>query len=164
MRWRIQNPEGGEQQVELVAVEGNKFKLRIDGQPATLELLGVPEGLCKVRWDGRVQEIFVARNGERIAVSAQNRLFLLAVSDGRIGPEGRSKSRTGGTLRAQMPGRVVKLLCQVGEVVSADQGLVVVEAMKMENELRAPAAGTVRRIAAQPGLAVEAGQVLVEIE
>jgi pyruvate carboxylase subunit B len=86
------------------------------------------------------------------------------VSDGRIGPEGRSKSRTGGTLRAQMPGRVVKLLCQVGEVVSADQGLVVVEAMKMENELRAPAAGTVRRIAAQPGLAVEAGQVLVEIE
>ena len=67
-------------------------------------------------------------------------------------------------LVAPMPGLIVRVNVAVGAEVSAGQGLVVMEAMKMENELRAPAAGRVRSINAEPGTAVEKGAVLVELE
>jgi pyruvate carboxylase subunit B len=62
-----------------------------------------------------------------------------------------------------MPGLVVRVLVDTGQQVAAGTGLVVLEAMKMENELKAPAAGTVSLIRAEAGAAVEKGQVLVEI-
>jgi len=65
---------------------------------------------------------------------------------------------------APMPGKVVAVLVQEGEDVVEGQGLIVVEAMKMENELRAPKAGVVRKLAAQPGVAVEGGAALCVIE
>jgi biotin carboxyl carrier protein len=65
-------------------------------------------------------------------------------------------------LKAPMPGLVVRVLVVPGDQVAAGQGLVVLEAMKMENELRAPAGGIVRSVSAVPGQAVEKGQVLVE--
>jgi pyruvate carboxylase subunit B len=67
-------------------------------------------------------------------------------------------------LIAPMPGMIVRVAVQVGDAVEAGQGLVVMEAMKMENELRAPAAGTVKAILAQPGTAVEKGAILLELE
>jgi len=67
-------------------------------------------------------------------------------------------------LVAPMPGMIVRVAVQVGDVVQAGQGLVVMEAMKMENELRAGAAGTVKAVLAQPGVAVEKGAVLLELE
>ena len=69
-----------------------------------------------------------------------------------------------GRVVAPMPGRVVKLLVAPGERVEARQGVVVVEAMKMENELRAPIAGVVREVRAVEGASVEAQAVLVVIE
>ncbi len=65
---------------------------------------------------------------------------------------------------APMPGLIVRLHVQVGDTVTAGQPMVVMEAMKMENELRAPAAGVVKAVLAQPGKAVEKGTVLVELE
>ncbi len=67
-------------------------------------------------------------------------------------------------LTAPMPGLIVAVRVQPGDIVQAGQGLVVMEAMKMENELRAPAAGTVRSVAVTPGTAVERGALLVELE
>ncbi len=67
-------------------------------------------------------------------------------------------------LLAPMPGLIVRVAVQAGDVVSAGQGLVVMEAMKMENELRAAAGGTVKAVHAQPGQAVEKGALLVELE
>jgi acetyl/propionyl-CoA carboxylase alpha subunit len=65
---------------------------------------------------------------------------------------------------APMPGRVVRVLVNPGDQVTARQGVVVVEAMKMENELRSPKGGTVREVSVTPGTSVEAGRVLVVIE
>ena len=67
-------------------------------------------------------------------------------------------------LVAPMPGMIVRVAVQVGDLVPAGQGLVVMEAMKMENELRAAAAGTVKAVLAKPGTAVEKGAVLLELE
>ena len=65
---------------------------------------------------------------------------------------------------APMPGRVVRVLVAVGDEVAPRQGVVVVEAMKMENELRAPKGGRVKDVSVTPGTSVEAGRVLVVIE
>jgi len=65
---------------------------------------------------------------------------------------------------APMPGMIVRVSAQVGDQVQPGQGLVVMEAMKMENELRATSAGTVRAVLVQPGTAVEKGTVLLELE
>lgn len=67
-------------------------------------------------------------------------------------------------VRAPMPGLVLRVLAEVGDTVEAGQGLVVLEAMKMENELRAPAAGTLAAVHAAPGAAVAKNDLLVEIE
>ena len=63
-----------------------------------------------------------------------------------------------------MPGRVVKVLVTAGQAVEARQPLVIVEAMKMENELRAPRAGTVASVLVADGMPVEAGTVLVVVQ
>jgi biotin carboxyl carrier protein len=83
---------------------------------------------------------------------------------GRFGRRGSSAEQgTSGPRRivAPMPGRVVKVLVRPGDMVDARQGLVVVEAMKMENELRAPGAGTVTEVKVTEGASVEANTVLV---
>jgi biotin carboxyl carrier protein len=67
-------------------------------------------------------------------------------------------------ITAPMPGRIVKVLVTPGEAVAARQGLVVVEAMKMENELRSPKDGTVAEVKVSEGMSVEAGAVLVVVE
>jgi len=66
-------------------------------------------------------------------------------------------------LVAPMPGLIVRVNAKPGDVVQPGQPLVVMEAMKMENELRSSSAGTVKSIAVQPGAAVEKGAVLVEL-
>ena len=67
-------------------------------------------------------------------------------------------------LSAPMPGMIIRLNVQEGDKVHVGQGLVVMEAMKMENELRASAPGTVRRVLVSPGTAVEKGTLLLELE
>lgn len=80
---------------------------------------------------------------------------LSAASAGPAGPA---------PVRAPMPGLIVRINVQVGDRVQAGQGIVVMEAMKMENELRATAAGTVRSVDVTPGTAVEKGALLVALE
>jgi pyruvate carboxylase subunit B len=65
---------------------------------------------------------------------------------------------------APMPGLIVRVEARVGEQVRAGQGLIVMEAMKMENELRAQASGTIKAVHVAPGTAVEKGTVLVELQ
>jgi acetyl/propionyl-CoA carboxylase alpha subunit len=67
-------------------------------------------------------------------------------------------------LKAPMPGLIVRVNVKVGDAVEAGQGVVVMEAMKMENELRATAAGTVKSVDVAPGQAVEKGALLVSLE
>jgi biotin carboxyl carrier protein len=83
----------------------------------------------------------------------------------RRGPGGATDGPSGiRHVLAPMPGRVVKVLVKAGDRVTARQGLVVVEAMKMENELRAPAEAIVRDVRATEGASVEAGAILVVLE
>jgi biotin carboxyl carrier protein len=75
-----------------------------------------------------------------------------------------TKSTGPAPLVAPMPGMIVRVNIADGDTVQPGQGLVVMEAMKMENELRATAAGTVKRVLVAPGMAVEKGTLLLEME
>jgi biotin carboxyl carrier protein len=78
-----------------------------------------------------------------------------------IRTRGGAAAAGGQVLKAPMPGRVVLVEVAVGQVVKPGDGLVILEAMKMENEVRAPHAGTIERVSVQPGARVEGGDELV---
>ena len=107
-----------------------------------------------------------------IGVEVGGRIFETVVAAKR-GQERFSERAAGNTppdadsiyaIKAPMPGRVVRVLVAAGDRVTARQGVVVVEAMKMENELRTPRDGTVKQVLVAGGTAVETGAVLVLIE
>jgi len=105
------------------------------------------------------------RNGE-LLVSLEGRTALVTVNGRRSGHGVDAGAHGHGdvAITAPMPGRVLRVLVAAGQEVSARQGVVVVEAMKMENELRAPRPGRVKQIDVAPGTSVEAGRVLAVIE
>ena len=134
----------------LGAVTGTPLRqLMVDGRPVTLSM----ESLGRGRWA-------LTRGGDRLE---------LEVLDERthhirslVGGGGDRKALD--VLKAPMPGLVLRVLVQPGDAVSAGMGLVVLEAMKMENELTASASAVVKAVRVAPGEAVEKGQALLEFE
>lgn len=103
---------------------------------------------------------------DELLVTLGGRLAVVLVNGRRAHRAADGAARAHGEIAivAPMPGRVVRLLVAPGDEVTVRQGIVVVEAMKMENELRAPRAGRVKDITVVPGTSVEAGRVLAVIE
>ena len=103
--------------------------------------------------------------GERL-VHVDGRTVAVAIADSRtlFGRRPHEATGAGGRVTAPMPGRVVKILVKPGDPVAPGQALAVVEAMKMENELRAPGAGTVTAVLAREGMSIEAHAVVVVVE
>ncbi|HEU4636706.1 MAG TPA: acetyl-CoA carboxylase biotin carboxyl carrier protein subunit [Edaphobacter sp.] len=101
------------------------------------------------------------------AVVIAGRRYEFAVEDPRA-LQGRGGAGEGGSgprpVKAPMPGRVVRVLVGEGDEVDAMQGVVVIEGMKMQNELKAPRAGRISRVAVVADTTVEAGQVLIVVE
>lgn len=103
-------------------------------------------------------ELLITLGGRTIAATVNGRRTGRAAADSVAGGHGEQ------AVTAPMPGRVVRVLVAPGDEVDVRQGVVVVEAMKMENELRSPRAGRVKDVTVAPGTSVEAGRVLVVIE
>jgi acetyl/propionyl-CoA carboxylase alpha subunit len=119
---------------------------------------------------GRSYDVAIERQpGGRRVVHVDGRVFPCSLAEPRI-----SRRRPGSAvapgpagawrLVVPMPGRVVRVFVGPGDAVAPGQGLVVVEAMKMENELRAPRAGIVAEVRVREGMAVEANAVLLVLE
>ena len=146
--------DGREHLVDAVRVQGNTWSLIVRNADGTsvrsAEVIVVPQN-----GNGSV-DVFI--DGHRIAVG--QRTGLGRRTRGVAGAHGAGPQR----LAAPMPGKVVRVLVKVGDDVQPRQGLVVVEAMKMENELRAARAGRVREVFVQEGQSVEAGTALVVVE
>jgi biotin carboxyl carrier protein len=102
----------------------------------------------------------------QLLVNLDGRTATVTVNGRRTGHAADASAHAAGevAITAPMPGRVVRVLAAAGDAVNARQGIVVVEAMKMENELRAPRAGRIKEICAAPGTSVEAGRILAVIE
>ncbi|MEO8481428.1 MAG: biotin/lipoyl-containing protein [Acidobacteriota bacterium] len=152
---------GGRFRVAIRDLEGDQPArvYVVDSRPTAL-------GLSLAFDDGRMADPAVTTrpNGEYLIQFPGVDVPVLV--DGRRRRQGESAGAGQGQQRitAPMPGRVLRVLVQSGDDVVARQGLVVVEAMKMENELRAARAGRVREVVVTEGTSVEAGRLLVVIE
>jgi biotin carboxyl carrier protein len=154
-----------------VVVEGplpnGTFRLTIDGQAHDVDARVVRPGTWSLVIGDRTYTVDLDHRRGGIAASVGASEALLQVEDAlhrrlAAAAQPRDKAR-GETLRAPIAGKVVKLLVAVGDNVAPGTAVIVLEAMKMENELVAERGGAVSAIHKQPGQAVETGDVLVEL-
>ncbi|MGA2878376.1 MAG: biotin/lipoyl-containing protein [Bryobacteraceae bacterium] len=126
----------------------------------------VEPGVYAVLLDGASFEIRLTETSQGLSAEAGGRRFTVEVRDPRDTSRGFRGSVGSGrqNVAAPIPGKVVRVLVKVGDVVDAGQGLVVVEAMKMQNEMKAARPGRVIEIRAHAGDTVAAGDTLAVLE
>ncbi len=147
-------------------VDGPKFRYRReDGQVVEGAFTRQPleAGSFSILINGNSYRVYPGAPGERVV---NGRPLAIEVSDPRAFLVRRGAAATQGRLEiaAQMPGKVVQLLVSAGDPVEAGQGLLVVEAMKMQNEMKSPKTGRVVEVRTKPGAPVAAGEVLMVVE
>ncbi len=157
------------QTVELEPLGEGRFRAKLGDRLISVEVLELPGGAMSLLVDGKSYDLRLEEKNDKVRVSVRDQQFLVDVVDERrrrLREAAGHKLHVEGAqvIEAPMPGKVVRLLVKVGDEVAEGQGLVVVEAMKMENELKSPKAGKVKEITAKEGLAVEGGAKLLVVE
>jgi len=158
-----------------VTIDGNSAQLSIDGDRVRYQrenrdpvegaysLAAAGAGAYSVLFGGRSYAV-ASLGGDEFSVNG--RVLHVEVFDPRgrraRGAVGAAEGRQ--TVAAPMPGRVIRVLVEAGQAVEAGQGLIVVEAMKMQNEMKSPKAGRVIEVKASDGATVAAGDILIVIE
>lgn len=167
--------------VELPSLPGaGEITCIIDGRPLTVDaraltpgvlsllLLDSPaEGLNPVLHAGQQYRCILdaSAEGEAVIINGQRMPFTIDDPRSLRARRGAGAGSDGPrAVKAPMPGRVVRILVAQDDEVAAHQGLIVIEAMKMQNELKSPKAGRIARIAAQVGETVQSGDILLVVE
>lgn len=157
-------------QIEVRRTGGNRFAVATDSHALigmNIDAREIAPNIYSILLNGRAFEAVVVPAAEEVLVRCGAYEFHAVVSDPRawrggrgalFGAEGKQQ------VIAPMPGKIVRILVSAGQMVEAGQGLLVVEAMKMQNEIRAPKAGKIERIFVREGQAVAAGEALVTID
>ncbi|HVR43178.1 MAG TPA: biotin/lipoyl-containing protein [Thermoanaerobaculia bacterium] len=158
----------GDREIPLtVERRGSAYAIRMDGRERIADLVQAGPSLRTLRFpDGRQFLLLAHRDGSEYRITLAGRKVEVMIEDPlavrRAGmdhePEGEA------TIRASMPGRVIRVLCSAGEQVRKGQGIVILEAMKMENEISAPRDGRVAEVHVAGGATVERGTPLVTLE
>jgi len=149
--------------VEVRGSDGH-YSVNVDGETHEVSVSDVAHGFTRLRIGAHGHELGLEREGSGYRVSFPGdslSVELAEVARGSAVPARRDHGPA--RLTAPMPGRIVRVLSEVGADVVAGQGLVVIEAMKMENELRAPRGGRLLELLAREGQAVEAGALLAVV-
>ncbi len=154
--------------VDIEPAGDNRYKLTLHGVTHLVDALTLPHGAVSMLVDGESYGVEFEENGDEVGVLVRGQVTRVDVADER---RLRLRAGTAGfsaegkqLIVAPMPGKVVKVLVKVGDEVKQGQGLVVVEAMKMENELKSPKDGKVVELFAKEGATVENNAKLVVVE
>jgi biotin carboxyl carrier protein len=159
----------GEKRFEIF-IDGSYSAVKIDGREVKVDHRSLRSGaLQSVLADGVNYEFALRRSGNGFDVWVGSEQLHVDINDEKAERlkqlTGVSKSDIrGGALKAPMPGLVLKVEVAIGQHVKMGDGLMIIEAMKMENELKAHAPGIVKAINVKPGQSVEKNQVLVVFE
>ena len=158
--------DGRNYQLELNRVEG-RWQCRLDGREIQLDAISPRRDVLSILIDGKAYEVKRERTATDLHLWVGPARYQAELRDprslrGRKGAGGDDKGPK--KLIAPMPGKVVRLLVAEKTQVEAGQGILVVEAMKMQNEIKSPKAGIVQKIVATEGGAVNAGDVLAIVE
>jgi biotin carboxyl carrier protein len=152
--------------IELMRT-GEQWKCVLDGGELLVDVVYSQNEVLSLLLGGKSYEVKQEIVGTETNVIVGHERFTVSVRDPR---SFRSRSRAGASeqgvmkIKAPMPGKVVRVLAGVGTQVEAGQSVLVIEAMKMQNELKAPKTGVVKKINVTEGVAVDAGQALAEVE
>jgi len=155
---------GKSRTVELATRDGQR-QVALDGKTRNVDCLPITPGLYSILLDGRSFEARVREAEGELTVKIGGHEFAFRVEDPRQWRKRGAAMEAEGKQQvvASMPGKIVRVLVAVGDVVNGGQGIVVVEAMKMQNELRSPKTGKVERLLVAEGQAVNAGDILAVI-
>ena len=158
--------DGTPHQVELQQ-DGRLWHCRVDGREITVDAVFTAADVLSMLVDHRAQEIkreFSVLGDTHIIIGSER--FAAEVRDPRSLRSRRAAAGVEGPqkLLAPMPGKVVRVLVKEKDQVEAGQGVLVVEAMKMQNEIKSPKKGTVQRLAVSEGSNVNAGETMAVIE
>jgi biotin carboxyl carrier protein len=163
------NVDGREYSVELKrsAQGANVWVCTVNSKRLELDAIRVADGVLSILIEGRNYEIKrdLTASGEHLSLNG--RAFQCEVRDPRALRGRRSASDYAEgpkRITAPMPGKVVRVVAAAGTEVEVGQGVIVIEAMKMQNELKSPKKGKVQKIVASEGAAVNAGDTLAIIE
>jgi biotin carboxyl carrier protein len=142
------------------------FRVTVDGVERLVDVRKLEADFYSILTDGRSFEVSVEREGNRYHArhGATQRVVSLTDATRRGREDLRAAGHGPSAVVSVMPGRVARVLVAEGDEVAVGQGLVVVEAMKMENEIGAPRAGRVSAVHVEAGRAVEAGTTLLVLE
>jgi biotin carboxyl carrier protein len=160
----------GERHEVQIRIDGARVFAQIDGRSYQLEARVSKPGFHLLMLEGRVYECLVdadAGRREIAEVHIGGRDFAVTLIDPkrlRGGQSAGAQAAGAAQVVAPMPGKIVRVLVEEGAQVEAGDGIVIVEAMKMQNELKSPRAGTVTTLHAQAGATVNVGEVLAVIE
>jgi biotin carboxyl carrier protein len=156
--------------VERVGVTGGegRYQVTLGDRVWEVDARLTPQGICSLLIDGVSWVADVTPEGEALAVEVAGESYVIRIEDEArylIRTRGGAAAGAGGqTLTAPLPGKITHVPVRVGDAVRAGDTLVVIEAMKMENEFKAARAGTVRDVRVTAGQAVNPGDVLVVVE
>lgn len=157
----------GDRQLEVeVQRHGTGYRVRLGDRWVEADLIDAGPYLRSLRFeDGTQVRLVHHREGNTHQISLHGSTVHVDIIDPLAAKRRRRDDETGGTgmVKALMPGRVVRLLVNKGDTVTKGKGLLILEAMKMENEIAAPADGTVDELFVTAGQTVEAGADLVHI-
>ncbi len=161
--------EGAEQELEIEELgEAGTFQVRLGERELEADLRQIGPSSFSIIIGNRSFDLDVVRDGEELLVFSRAGVTRLTLENAarRVtrGAAARREVSGRAEMRAMMPGRVVSVLVQPGDEVEAGQGVVVVEAMKMENELKSPKKGKVAEVKVVAGQTVEKGELLAVIE
>ena len=166
MRYYVTFPSQTEICVDVTHSPTGAMTIDIDGKKLDADAVAL-SGATNLRVDGNVVDLWIEGAPPAVGVVAGGARFYAKVESERMralsNALGAKKGAGEGVVKSPMPGRVLKLLVNEGDRVRSGTPLIVVEAMKMENELCADRDGVVGKIHVQPGATVEGGAKLVEI-
>ena len=143
------------------------FEINLSDKKLTADLRQAGPASFSVIIGNRSFDLDVIRRGDEFVIASRAGVTRLTLEDARrrlMQSRGEREVSGKAQMRAMMPGRVLSVAVKVGDQVAAQQGVMVIEAMKMENELKSPKAGTVVEVKVSAGQTVEKGELLIVIE
>jgi len=160
MKYRV-TIEGREREVDVTFAPSGAAEVTLDGTRVEVDARRVG-GAVSLRIGDRVHDVLTSTIGDEAQLAAGAARAIATITSERAGQKhGSATGKSKKELRAPMPGRVVRVLVAAGDAVTAGQPLIVIEAMKMENELRATVAAAIEAVHVSQGASVEGRALLL---
>ena len=157
---------GGEHYTVTWSESGGTLEATVNGRQYRLHVRKLEDGGFWFGWDDRSAEVIAVPRDEAydVGINGQQVRVEFLESNKRLRRQGGGSHSGIVEIRAPMPGKIVRVLLSESQEVKAKQGIVVIEAMKMQNEIRSPKAGRIAELTVSPGDAVGLGDLIARVE